>query len=340
MHPVRSLAAALVLTLGAAQPAAGPTGTLVVTNMRDHTATILDLASGRTLATLATGEAPHEAAVSHDGRWAVVTNYGVRERPGHTLSVVDLRQPAVVRTIDVAPYQRPHGVAFLPGDRTLLVTSEGAQQVLEVDFASGRIVDSLGTRGRATHMLAVSADGHRIVTANIVDGTITSFRRPGGPAAVIPVARFVEGITVSPDGRTAWVGSNGDSVVVAVDLERGTPIDTLRGFGMPYRLGWTRDGRTVVIADPVRGEIRIVDAATRKNRSVIVVPREGVVETAEVPGSPSPEGVALSADGRFAFVTLQGRNQVATIDLGSGAIVGVLPTGVWSDGVAWSPLTR
>ena len=48
--------------------------------------------------------------------------------------------------------------------------------------------------------------------------------------------------------------------------------------------------------------------------------------------------VALSADGRWAFVTLQGRNQVATIDLAEGRIAGYLPTGTWSDGVAWSPL--
>ena len=37
-----------------------------------------------------------------------------------------------------------------------------------------------------------------------------------------------------------------------------------------------------------------------------------------------------------AFVTLQGRNRVVTIDLDSGKIVGWAPTGVWSDGIAFS----
>ncbi|HYV96031.1 MAG TPA: hypothetical protein VE967_01100, partial [Gemmatimonadaceae bacterium] len=55
-----------------------PTGTLVASNMNDNTATLIDAASGRVLATLPTGEGPHEVAISHDGRWAVVSNYGVR----------------------------------------------------------------------------------------------------------------------------------------------------------------------------------------------------------------------------------------------------------------------
>jgi DNA-binding beta-propeller fold protein YncE len=62
------------------------------------------------------------------------------------------------------------------------------------------------------------------------------------------------------------------------------------------------------------------------------------VPTAEVPGSPSPEGVTISPDSRWAFVTLQGRNRVVTIDLARGRIIAIAPTGTWSDGVAYSPL--
>jgi len=56
--------------------------------------------------------------------------------------------------------------------------------------------------------------------------------------------------------------------------------------------------------------------------------------------SPAPEGVTISRDSRWAFVTLQGRNRVATIDLARGAIIALAPTGNWSDGVAFSPLVH
>jgi DNA-binding beta-propeller fold protein YncE len=69
------------------------------------------------------------------------------------------------------------------------------------------------------------------------------------------------------------------------------------------------------------------------------VPADSLVAAPEVAGSPSPEGVAISRDGRWAFVTLQGRNRVVTIDLGRGAIVAYAPTGAWSDGIGFSPIT-
>ena len=89
-----------------------------------------------------------------------------------------------------------------------------------------------------------------------------------------------------------------------------------------------------------KGEVRIVSVADRKDRHTIAVPADSLVATAEVPGSPSPEGVAISRDSRWAFVTLQGRNRVITIDLGRGAIVAYAPTGTWSDGIAYSPLAH
>lgn len=54
----------------AAQRAERPTGTIVVSNMNENTATLVAAATGRTVATLPTGEGPHEAAMSHDG-WTV-----------------------------------------------------------------------------------------------------------------------------------------------------------------------------------------------------------------------------------------------------------------------------
>ena len=88
----------------------------------------------------------------------------------------------------------------------------------------------------------------------------------------------------------------------------------------------------------MKATIRVFDADTRHERFVIEVPRDSLVATAEAPGSPSPEGVVVSRDSKWAFVTLQGRNRVATVDLERGVIVGYAPTGTWSDGIAYSTL--
>jgi len=324
--------------LGAGAPET-PRGTIVASNMRDNTATVIDAASATVLATLPTGEAPHEVATTHDGKWAVVSNYGTRERPGNSITVIDLARLVVTRTIDLGEYRRPHGMAFFPGDTLLAVTSEVSRAVLLLDFRSGQVIGNVPTSGRASHMLAMSSAGDELFTTNIVDGSISRLDvTKRETKRVIPVAKQVEGIAISPDGKRVWVGSNGDSIVVVVDAEAGRPIDTLRGFGIPYRLALSRDGRTAIVTDPARGEVRVFDAAARRQRLLITIPREGIVATAEVPGSPSPEGVTTSPDGRWAFVTLQGRNLVAMIDLRHGSIAAYAPTGSWSDGIGYSTL--
>lgn len=334
---VPALLFALALLGGRAQEK--PHGTIIASNMRDNTATIIDASSGKVVATLATGEAPHEVAVTHDGKWAVVSNYGTRERAGKSITVIDVAHLTVARTIDLGEYRRPHGMAFFPGDSLLAVTSEVSRAVLLVDFRSGRVVGTVPTSARASHMLAMSSAGNELFTTNVADGSIS--RLDVGRKVtrlVIPVAKQVEGIAITPDGKHVWVGSNADGIVVVIDVDRGQATDTLRGFGIPYRLAISRDGRTAVVTDPARAEVRVFDTATRRQRVLISVPRVDIVQTAEVPGSPSPEGVTLSPDGRWAFVTLQGRNLVAMIDLESGTIASYAPTGTWSDGIALSML--
>ena len=84
---VLTLAFALTVVPAARAQVAGLTGTLVVTNKTPSTATIVDVASGRTLATLPTGTTPHEVVLSSDGALAVVTDYG---GPRRTLTVIDV----------------------------------------------------------------------------------------------------------------------------------------------------------------------------------------------------------------------------------------------------------
>jgi YVTN family beta-propeller protein len=108
----------------ARQVLAAATGTIIASNMNAHSVSIVDVATTRTIATLQTGEGPHEVAVSHDGRRAVVSIYGNRNAIGSSLMLIDLGAPtAAPKIIELgAGNQRPHGLAFLPGDKQLLVT--------------------------------------------------------------------------------------------------------------------------------------------------------------------------------------------------------------------------
>jgi sugar lactone lactonase YvrE len=187
-------------------------------------------------------------------------------------------------------------------------------------------------------MLALAARTARIYTSNVPAGSITEQDVAARTALrSVHVAPAVDGIAVTPAGDQVWVGSNEKRTVSIVDVQRGAVADTLGGFGMPYRLAITADGKTAVITDPPKAQVRVVDVATRRELRTVAIPAEGVVSTSEFPGSPSPEGVALSRDGRTAFVTLQGTNRLALIDLTAGQIMATVPVGVWPDGIGYSP---
>src|SRR5687768_9072277 len=83
--------------------------TLLVVNKRDAMLVLVDPAM-KVIGRIATGEAPHEVAVSGDGKIAVVCNYGTEEKPGASLTVVDVNARRELRRFALPGLARPHGL--------------------------------------------------------------------------------------------------------------------------------------------------------------------------------------------------------------------------------------
>jgi DNA-binding beta-propeller fold protein YncE len=186
-------------------------------------------------------------------------------------------------------------------------------------------------------MLAMSADGRRVYTANIPSGTVSvldvetrTLLRTSGP-----LARVTEGLALTPDGRRIWLGSNQDHTVTVVDAETLLPVDTLPAPGFPYRAAATADGRRVVVPNPMASLLRVFDAATLREQAAVTIPgRYGAAD-----GS-GPVGVAVSPDGRTAYVSLQERSQVAVVDLERGVVAAFWEVGSGPDGIAYARRRR
>src|SRR5687768_10662905 len=61
---------------------------LVALNKADSTLAVIDPATMKVVAKVATGDSPHEVVLSADGRTAFVANYGA-QTPGSSISVID-----------------------------------------------------------------------------------------------------------------------------------------------------------------------------------------------------------------------------------------------------------
>ena len=321
-------------------PAVAPAGTLIVANMRDNTASIIDIGSRRVISIVQTGQGPHEVAISHDGKWALVSNYGVRGAPGNSITVIDVQKAAVVRTIDLGSYQRPHSSAFLPGDADFVVTSEASRNLLVVNFASGQVEAAIPTNASGSHMVAVTADGKRAWTTNVGDGTVSELDVAGRKyVGTIPVAGRNEGIAVTPDGALVFAGSNVAKAVSVIDTRAGAITRTYPGYGFPYRMAVTPDGKTAIVCDPELSKIHFYDVASLNEVGVVDVPPDSVESTTEFAGQAAPEGFIIGRDGRFMYIALQGSSRVAEIDITARKITGRMVTGGSPDGIGYSQLT-
>jgi YVTN family beta-propeller protein len=314
--------------LAAALALAAPGDVLVVVNKDASTVSVIAVETGATLVTLPTGTGPHEAAASGDGRLAVVTNYGAQQG-GNSLTVVDLGTLTVARTVDLGEYRRPHGIVFLPDNRRVAVTSETSGMVLVVDVTTGRIVSARPTGQEVSHMVVAARDGRRAFTANIRSGSMTALDLEAGEPKSLPVSTQTEAIGVSPDGAQVWVGSNDQGTVTVVRTAEWRVIDTLNVGGQPYRIVFSPDGRRVLVTTPASDEIRLFDAATRRELGRLKTP-------ASSGAAGQPFGVAWSPDGTRGYITLRGAAQVAVVDIEKMAILRHLTAGPGADGIAFA----
>jgi DNA-binding beta-propeller fold protein YncE len=321
-----------------------PAETLLVVRKTGDAVDFVDPGSGLRLASVALGHAPHEISVSPDGRRAVVSNYGTREQPGSTLSLVDLEQPRELGRIELGPHTRPHGVAWFAPDR-IAVTTEGSRHLRVVDPESGRIVAAIDTGQDGSHMVAVSADGSRAYVTNIGSGTTTAIDLAAGrKLADITTGAGSEALALTPDGRELWVAARADGHLAIIDTTSLEVTMRLPLPGIPIRIALTPDGRTAFVTCAGSSELVAFDVASRREigrRKVDVplAPGAGQRPFAGIArGSALPVGLRVAADGRSVHVAATMGDRVVRYDAATLEPLQSIEIGGEPDGLAVTPV--
>lgn len=309
--------------LSNAQHPAELAGTLIVLNKNGHDASFIDLASGELLATLPTGRGPHELILSRDGRWAVGTDYS----GGNSLTVFDVENLAVARTIDLSEYPSPHGIMPLPNPQEVVVTSEASQNLLRINFVSGAIEEVIPTQANGSHMVAVSQDGSMAVTSNMNSDSVSVINLELGQLEKqLSVPDRPEAITINKAGSEFWVGSNDEATVTVYGVSEGEQLAQWEGFSWPYRILLSNDEKYAVIPDLGQGIMRFFDVTTR-----VELGRMNFAGAAV-------QGVSWYHDDRTLFLSISDQNKVLVIDVESRRILGEYAAGDGPDGIVYSPL--
>jgi DNA-binding beta-propeller fold protein YncE len=329
--------ATLAAALGA-PPA--PAETLLVVRKSEAAVDFVDPGSGARLATVAVGHGPHEISVAPDGRLAAVSNYGTREQPGSTLSIVDLEQPRELHRIGLEPHSRPHGVAWFAPDR-VAVTVEGSGHLLVVDPRTGGIVSAIATGQDVSHMVAVDGGGRRAYVTNIGSGTTTALDLVAGrKLGDVATGAGSEALALTPDGRELWVAARAAGQLAIVDTATLGIRATLPLPGIPIRIAITPDGRTALVSCAGSSEVVALDVASRAERArhvVDVAPVAGTESRAMArlaPGSALPIGLLVGRGGSEVFVAVTMADAVLRLDAATLAALGRIDIGGEPDGLA------
>ena len=296
---------------------------LVVLSKDENKIFIVDSGTLKVMGSADTGAAPHEVAVSEDGKIAVVTNYGPKQ-DGTTLSVIDLDKMLAVGQVTYPGLSGPHGIV-IQGTKAYF-TNEGDKSVVIFDFAANAIEQRLITGQNRPHMLVLSKDGRTIFVSNIESNNISMLVTKTGKdwtQTNIGTGKGPEGMDLSPDQKELWVANSQDGTVSIINVEKkkvAGKIDVKTEHS--NRLKFTPDERLVLISDLGSGELVVVDVATRKEVKRLALGK-------------SAEGILVQPDGSRAFVAVSGEDKIAVVDLNTLEVTGTFAVGKDPDGMAW-----
>ena len=253
----------------------------------------------------------------------------------------------------------------------VFVSSEKDNTLVTVDAAKGEVLAAPLICKRPRHMqltadraqlLVACSDDHRVVIWDIAGNKVV---------ARLDVGEDPEMFDLSPDGRMLYVSNEEDSALTAFDMGKRKKAFEVKVGGEPEGVKASADGKLVYVTSEVASLVHVVDVATRKIVKNIPVgkrPRRFLLAgselwvTNELEGSVSivrtsdhtvqgsiafkpqgmrtedvtPVGMALSPDGKTAYVGLGRANHVAVVDVASRQVKGYVLVGkrAWGLGLS------
>ncbi len=246
---------------------------------------VVDAAEHRKVAEIPVGGQPHDVAFSPDGKLAYVTN-----RLDDTLSEIDTAGRTVKRTAPVG--DEPHALLVSPKGDRIYVLNSSEDSISILDAATLGEIKRL-TASRYPWSMALSPDGEELLVTNSLSRFVPFRTSSVSELTAVGVERNIVQERYPVDGTNllqgiAWHPSGDYALFTLLRTKNLVPMTRLmQGWTITNGLGiaW-KDGR--------------VDQVLLDEPDICF---------------PDPADVAISPDGRYAFVTSASLDTVAVVDL-------------------------
>jgi hyaluronoglucosaminidase len=291
-------------------PARAGTVTVYVANILGNTVTPIRAGSSKSGRPIRVGRGPGQIVISPDGRTAYVA--ADPDAPGQaspaTLTAIGTAANKPGKTLTVC--RTGHGgavMAISPDGKTVYFACAEAGVVVPVRTRPL----TLGTpiRVRYPSAIAITPDGKTVYVANGDGDTITPIRTATGkPGTPIKVGAGSAAIAITPDGATAYVATY-NGLVTPVRTATNKPGKPIRIEGA-FAIAITPDGATAYVLstpdpDSSQGYVVPIRVATDARSTPI---RVGML----------PVQIAISPDGKMAYVSNGGSGTVTPIRVAAG----------------------
>ena len=171
--------------------------------------------------------------------------------------------------------------------------------------------------------------------------------------ATIPTEPGPHGMAISQDGRTVYVSGDGSSSLSVIDTATDRVVQTVQVGKTPNGVALTPDGRLLLVTIYAEDRVTFLDTATRSVVASVGVPKPHTVSispdgklayiTSQEPGhfalsvidlaaravvrsiplEKTPRDAEFGYDGKAAYVTNEGSNDVSVVDIATGTTMAV-----------------
>lgn len=241
-----------------------------------------DARTGKPEGQVKLGLFPATVDVTPDGEYAFVANFNLHGDPVPS-SVSKVYLPTMTEVARTTTCVMPHGSRINPAGTRQYSTCMMDQVLVEVDVASGAVARRFSVQPGAEG--PVTGSGPALAA---------EMQPMNGPAA--------QGSVCSPtwaqpsvDGSRVYVACNRSAEILEIDVADWRLTRRFATGSSPYNLAITPDGRFLLATLKNRTEpaTEVIDLAT--GRSAARIANSGVL----------PHGVAVSGDGRYAFISVE-----------------------------------
>lgn len=301
------------------QEAQHPQGRIVTANQDANTLSVIDVATDRVTASVATGVSPHHVLATPDGKELWVTLYG-----DNRLQVFDAQTLKELASVDVGS---PNDDLIFDPTGEKLYVSLGQKDEIVVVAVQGRKELGRVKVGKTPHGVRVTPDGKYLLATNTADNTLSLVSLAGEPKveATIKTGANPFEVIVTENSATAYVSNFlGDSITV-VDLTARKAVGYIRSGKKPAMIALEGGAgqEKIWVSNTGSDELWLIDAPTRK-----LVTR--------IPVGKGAHGALGTPAGKL-YVTNTEDATVSVVSMSENKVLATIGVGAYPNGLIYLP---